>query len=459
MKKIYLSSIIVAGTLLWGSCSDSFFDINKDPNNPEDATLALTLPSPLSNTAFVTGGYYQTLGGFWSQHYAQSPAASQWAAYETYNLTEDDLDRQFALLYAGALTDTKKIIDKSEEAEDWGYYLIATVIQAYDFQVLADLYDQIPYSEALQGEANLQPKYDNGQDIYVDLLSRIDEALSKDLSAKTVTNPGNQDLIFGGNFSKWVSFANTLKLKMYLRFVNVDPQKYAGEIKSLLAENNFLREDASFKAFKNEVNGYNPFYALHYYKLSGNVVASNTTMNFLKEEVDPRLNKIYKPSSIGGLMAGMDQGTYKTASGGYNNYSQPNIGATDAVYFFSKEEVLFLIAEAEARYGSAEKAEAAYQAGIDASLASWGVAGYTYPYNGIQSIIEQKWVAAADKRSLESFFDYNRTGYPDFFVRSAASVLQGDSKPKRLFFPDSERKSNPNTPDKVPLTTKVWWGK
>ncbi len=458
MKKIVLSSIILAGTLMLNGCS-GFFDINEDPNNPKEATLALTLPAPLTTTAFVAGGYYQTLGGFWSQHYAQSPAATQWIAYETYNLTEDDFDRQFSSLYAGTLTDCKKIIDQSEAAQDWGYYLIATVVQAYTYQMLVDLYDQIPYTEALQGEANLQPKYDKGEDVYIDLLARIDEALGKDLTVKTVTNPGAQDLLFGGDFSKWKSFAKTLKLKMYLRFTNVAPQKYANEIKALLTENDFLKVDASFKAFKNEVNGYNPFYALHYYRLTGNVIASNTTMNFLKDLGDPRLNKIYNPSVTGSQLTGIDQGAYKTTPGGYRNFSQPNIGATYPVYYFSKEEVLFLIAEAEVRYGTAANAETAYNEGIAASLASWGVAGFTYPYNGIQSIMEQKWVAAINKRSLESFFDYNRTGYPDFLVRSAASVLTGNDKPKRLFFPDSEQKSNPNTPDKVALTVKVWWGK
>jgi hypothetical protein len=82
----------------------------------------------------------------------------------------------------------------------------------------------------------------------------------------------------------------------------------------------------------------------------------------------------------------------------------------------------------------------------------------TYPYNGLKSIMEQKWVAAANKRGIESFFDFNRTGYPDFFSKSLTSVLNGTDRPKRLFFPDSERKSNSNTPAKVALNVKVWWG-
>lgn len=461
MNKIKILSIIFAGILTISGCSEDFFDINNDPNNPEEATLALTLPAPLSRIAFVSGGYYQTLGAFWAQQYAQSPAASQWGHLESYNLTEDDFNRQFTSLYAGALMDCQKIIDQSVREEEWGYHLIGTSLLAYTYQLLIDLYDQLPYSEAFLGEENLQPRYDNGEDIYIDLLERIDEALAKDLNARTITNPGRQDLIFEGDYSKWVSFAKTLKLKMYLRFVNKSPDKYASQIRALLEEGDFLtNDDAAFSAFRNEVNGYNPFYALHYYRLSGNVIASNTAINFLNNNADPRISKAYNASSSGQFV-GIDQGGYQTAAGtNYQNYSQPNITSTYPVYFFTKEEVLFLVAEAEARYGSGTNAQVAYQAAINTSLQSFGITeNYSYPYNGIESIITQKWVASINKRSIEAFFDYNRTGYPDIFVRSASSIYVGDEKPKRLFFPDSERQTNSNTPPRVELTEKVWWGK
>src|SRR5665647_3017816 len=100
MKRIkyYLATLLVS-LLLLSSCSESFFDINTDPNKSSYATPALVLPSAVSATAFVMGGYYQALGGFWTQQYAQAPAASQWAEWESYNLTGDDFDNQFTTLY------------------------------------------------------------------------------------------------------------------------------------------------------------------------------------------------------------------------------------------------------------------------------------------------------------------------------------------------------------------------
>ncbi|MDS1032940.1 SusD/RagB family nutrient-binding outer membrane lipoprotein [Porphyromonadaceae sp. NP-X] len=462
--KFYNIAALMISVLLLAGCSDSFFDINKDPNNPADATPGLTLPSGLANSAYVIGGYYHALGSFWTQQYAQAPAASQWADWESYNLTQEDFDRQFILLYSGGLYDYEYVRKISSATGNWKYYTIATLMQAYTFQVLADLYDQIPFTEALQGTVN--PHYDNGQLVYDSLLARIDHAVSKDFSLSSVENPGSSDLIFGGNINDWKAFANTLKLKIYLRYVNVDSIRYEPEIKALLAENNFLTKDAKFSAFKDEETGYNPFYNTFVDRLSGNVIANKTLIDTLKEKNDPRYTKLFKPSVTGNLYNGMASGDNKNhPTETSKNYATPAITGTSPVYFFSKEEVLFLIAEAQARYGTASEAENTYKSAIQASLTSLGLAAdainidTTYPYNGIQSIIEQKWIAQTNKNGIEAFFDYNRTGYPNFFTRSLTSVLSGDQRPKRLYFPSREVNSNPYTPTRVAITVPVWWAK
>lgn len=464
MKRIkYYLATLLASVLLLSSCSESFFDVNVDPNNPADVTPALALPSGLSGSAYVLGGYYLALGGFWSQHYAQAPAASQWADWETYNLTEDDLNRQFTLLYAGALNDYEYVRKITAPEGNWKYYTIATLMQAYTFQVLADLYDKVPFTEALKGSANLQPHYDNGTVVYDSLLARIDNSISKDFNLSSVKTPGAEDMIFGGDITKWVKFANTLKLKMYLRYVNVDANKYKTQIVALLNENNFLTTDAKFAAFKAEQTGYNPFYNTFVDRLTGNINANKTLMDYLVNNTDPRRTKIFTASVTGANYNAVATGDSKNLSGKtIKDFATPTVGNVSPVYFFTKEEVLFLIAEAQARYGTAAAAETAFNAAVAASQTSWGVATAdlkAYPYNGLESILVQKWIAAANKNGIESFFDYNRTGYPNFFSESLTSTLQPGQRPKRLFFPDNERKTNANTPAKVALTEKVWWGK
>ena len=459
--KNYILIFITAGVLGSG-CKKGFFDINVSPNNPKDATPALVLPSGIAGSAFVFGGYYQAVGGYWTQQYAQAPGASQWAEWESYGLTNNDFDRQFISLYADALYDYKYVKEKASAAVDGKFYAIAGLMQAYTFQVLADLYDKIPFSDALNGEGNLQPKYDDGPAVYEGILALIDDALSKDLAVPKIVDPGAADVIFHGDMAKWQQFANTLKLKIYLRYVNVDPNKYATQIKELLEEDNFLAEDAAFTSFKDQETGANPFYNTFVSRLAGNVIANTTLMTWLTGKSDARRGKIFTASQTGNTWASLRSGDYLTTTGTINNYATPAINITYPVYFFTEEEALFLVAEAEARYGTDAKAKTAFDAAVAASFASYDLedAAIAYPYNGIESIIEQKWVASANKRSLEAFFDYNRTGYPaNTFIKPKTSIWTNDDRPKRFFFPASEQKSNKNTPQRVDLNVPVWWAK
>lgn len=458
MKKINIL-LLILGLLINYSCSDKFFDVNTDPNNPSTVTPDLVLPSAMAGQAFVLGGYYHALGSFWSQQYAQAPSASQWSEWESYNLQEDDFDRQFRLIYAGALYDYEYVRKSTAADANWTYYAIATLMQAYTFQVMADLYDKVPFTEALKGSENFYPKYDDGEVVYDSLLNRIDKVITLDFNASSALDPGTSDLIFGGDMDKWIQFANTLKLKIYLRYTKTDPTKYASKITALLSENNFLTSDAAFSAFKDEETGYNPYYNTFVDRLTGNINGNNTLLDFLKNNSDDRYKAMFTASATGSSYLGVTTGTSDVISGTIKNYATPTFASTKPVYFFTVEEVKFLIAEAEYRYGSSTNAQTAFNAGVTASFSRLGVTPITYTFNGLQSIIEQKWVAATNMRAIEAFFDYNRTGYPDFFTISSTSVLTGNLRPKRLFYPSSERQNNPNTPAKVAISEPVWWAK
>jgi hypothetical protein len=470
MKRIkYYLAALLAGTLILSSCSDSYFDINTSPNDPTDVVPALVLPAALAGNAFVFGGYYLNLGGFWTQQYVQSPSASQWADLESYNLTESDYDRQFSSMYAGCLLDYQYIRNKTAPTANWKYYAIATLMQSYSFETMADLYDQVPFTEALQGIKYVQPHYEAGAVIYDSLFARINDAVSKDFTLSSCQSPDSSDLLFYGDMDKWTQFANTLKLKMYMRYSTIDTlpngtdgNRHKAEILALLAENNFLNADVKFTAFKDGQYTSNPFYNTFVDRLSGNVALNTTLATFLNNASDNRLKSMFNASVTGGLYSSVATGASPNIHGTtLSNYATPKITSTTPVYFFTKEESLFLQAEAQYRYGSHATAQTLFTAGVNASLVANGLASgaVTYPFNGIQSIMEQKWVASTNKRSLEAFFDMNRTGYPNIMTQSISSVLNPGERPQRLFFPQGEQQTNANTPTRVPLTTKVWWGK
>jgi hypothetical protein len=480
MKKYILLFVLLIPGI---SCTKSFLDINESPNDPSSSTPKLVLPSGISSSAYVIGGWYQLLGGMWAQHWAQSTGASQWTDWEDYALRSDHYDvYQFGALYSGVLSDMEYIRKETLKNRDWTYYLIATCIQSYTFQVLADLYDKIPFTEALKGTGNFTPKWDDGSLVYDSLIKRLDFAMDKDFTIRSSANPlatsseiGIEDLVFQGDMDAWIQFANSLKLKIYLRQVYARPAIAQEGIEALLAKNNFLLQDAKMTAFGNEQDKRNPIYETGVDRLAGNIAASATLLDTLKGANDPRLGLIFTPSVRSGLMVGIENGHYKTDAAIFPNIQDlatPNLGPLDPAFFFMKSECCFLLAEANLWYGSDAEAKSYYTLGIQASMAKFGAtdnpslygAGgvYEYPSTGFEAkqkaIITQKWIASANSESLEAFFDQNRTGYPNFLTISPTNVT-GGKFPKRLIYPDSERKSNPNTPVQVPIYTKVWWDK
>jgi hypothetical protein len=93
----------------------------------------------------------------------------------------------------------------------------ARVLKAYVMLTLVDLFNDVPYSQALQGSLGAEgfnPGTDSGQSIYAAAITILDEAIA--LLGQTATGSLSRDIYFGGSAAKWAALANTLKLKAYL---------------------------------------------------------------------------------------------------------------------------------------------------------------------------------------------------------------------------------------------------
>ena len=469
-------SLLMALTLLSTSCGDDYLDINTDPNNPSDATLDLVFPAAVSSVSFTIGGQWQILGSFWSQHWTQSTGANQYAVVDDYNIEETYYDRQYDELFAGALNDFNFVSKKAEETENWNYYLMAEIMKAYVYQILVDLYDKVPYTEALQGGEDTTPAFDDGQAIYDDLIVKIDNALSKDRSTSISPIPGADDLLFKGDMDSWVRFANTLKLKIFMRQSEARASTAQAGIQALYNSGaEFLDVNAAMTDYIDVENFRNPYYAVQI-SSAGNgrgnvdVAASNTLLDRLQDASDPRVNTIFNTPTAGGGHVGLDQGDYNNP--GFNthsNLSQPAIGPSHPVMFISAAESKFLQAEAVVRYGVAGDAKALYEQGIEASFNMHGLtgaadlygAGEVYEFDGsLEAIIFQKWIAAANFNSLESHFDFLRTGYPSFFTITPNNVT-GDIFPRRLPYTSTEISNNTENLNSIggqkSVVERIWW--
>ncbi len=482
MKKILILNIVL---LALGTGCKKITDYNVDPNNPSSssATPQLLFPSAVMSTAGQVGGEYAINGGLWSEYFTQSAFASQYRTIDAYSMVSSDNNTCYQEMYRSALSDYKKAQDLSETAQDWRFYLMSTIMKAYTFQVLVDLYDMIPYSEALSGSANLQPKFDDGYTVYEGLLAEINTALSKDYKSNPLNaTDAKSDLVFGGDMDAWERFANTLKLKIYLRMVNAKPQEAQQGIEALYSANsNFLESGAGITSFQDKPNYSNPFFEQNIRRLNtpDNLRASKTFVSWLQAHNDPRIVNYFgstNPSTI-------NQGDYSNPDPALGSAAVFVQNATDPVWFISEAESYFMQAEARERYFAGAGAKELYDKAVTTAFAQLGLApgallagDYAYPVAGsfdakLEAIIVQKWASFPGTHDLEGFFERSRTGYPKTSpvystdpsyipgqIVYSKNGVTGGLFPKRMLFPNIERSRNINTPAEVPITQKVWWG-
>lgn len=491
MKNKILSYITVLLVITMIGCND-FLDINVDPNNPGTVPATLTLPAAQITIATVLAGDYAVVGGIWAQHWTQSHVASQYRDEDRYALTLLDYQTAWGELYAGALVDLKKIEAEALASENWNLYLQAVSLTAYTYQILVDWYDAVPYTGALGGgEDNFNPAFTPGAEVYADLLARLDNALSKSFTGSNISHIPS-DFVFGdqgleGQVNGWIQFANTLKLKLWLRQTHVNNAGAGAAITGLLANGNFLTQDAKVDVFVDLPDQSNPLYESNVRQLNvaTNLRGSRTLVSWLQENSDPRLDAYFKPGTTGHF--GLWQGWFEAPTTVIAE-QQPDVAIlspTRPFYFFSMDEVLFMLAEAHARYGDAALAEQYYNDAVIAACTRVGVdcstlvaAGGIYEYpNGtleqnIEAIIMQKWASLVD-RGYEAFWDHNRTCYPAIsllpafnddvipgtFTYSVGGTTPVGEFPKRLIYPESERNTNQSIPAEVPITVPVWWAK
>jgi hypothetical protein len=474
MKKIKFILLFSAILITFGSCSD-FLDVNTNPNNPATAPYKMVLPVAEMSTAAFYNNYLMIYGSIWAEHLSQNFTSNQYNAINDYNPQPTDFDWMWSESFSGALNDYKYVLEEAEKAEDWNTYLVATCMQVFHHAILVDLFDKIPYSEGLQGNTGiLAPKYDDGATIYADLLARMDAALAKDFSAISNTVIGANDYVFQGNMDSWKAFANTLKLKLYLRQTVVS--NVSAKLTECLNSPYGFVTKALIEGFTAEPGKRNPFYGVN---LAGeglgtdNFRAADVLLDYLKDNDDIRYDGIFKPGpSAPGVFNSMVFGDRLNSGGSSESdrIARGNWKTDDPVCFFTNAMVEFMIAEAKERTGVDGKSN--YEAGIVASYIDFGHSAadanplltgiYAYPSTTdakIKAIITQKWIASAIRLPIEGWLDYNRTGYPDFLKPSANSQLSGGQMPKRFLIPNSERTRNTNIPTPEEVHVPVWWAK
>lgn len=478
-KLIYFLPLAII--LIVTGCSKDKFNINRNINNPTDSTVTydVILPAALHATGTIVAsqwGPIQNWMGYWARSGTYAPNVVE----ETYQITTTFGNGIWNNCYDNNY-DYQIMENKAKVAGAGFYEGIARIMKAHNFQILVDVYGNVPYKEALRGNLNPTPKYDNGLDIYKDLLRQIDTgiALIKDAEV-TATNPNKNiwlnDIMFGdavsGDISlvpdmkmKWAQFGNTLKLRMLIHAYAVAGMDHATEFNKILN----LEIDGNLVGFLGADDdadvqpGYksdkpNPYYATFKADATGSQTALNVYyranswgIGYYGYDGDPRLSLLYENGTKGvayGLPPVNENAATNLAAVGpglYKSSGAPQIILSAAESFFLQAEArergfittgpTAAVLTVEGMYesfkylqkgiGSWDPADGLafyldYNAGyadVDYSAAPYDVG---YPAGGLYTILSQKWFALNGINTLEVWTDYRRVPYSSVSTQPGA---------------------------------------
>lgn len=496
MKKIILIITIFASFFTVG-CKKGFLDINSNPNQSTTTTPELVLPAALVNTAARVGnpfGTFSFVGGWVGYTAISSGYALSTNDFSTYNVTADFGDVGVWQGIYDNLADYYYVEQQAHATGKSFYEGIGKIMKAYNYQILVDLYNSIPYTQALQGTSSITPKYDDGQTIYGSLLQQIDTAMILIKGAANLPS-AKSDVMFariGGDVKgNWLRFANTLKLRMLLRMSEMatKPAYFNTELAIVAADPiGFLTVDATVNpGYTNSTGKLSPFYGSNY-AVNGSYSndfwrANAYAVNFYTVNNDSRLTRVYTAQG-GSTVIGNILGQGPTGSANAAIFG-PGVlqSVTQDAPLMLAAESYFEQAEAVLRGYISGNPQTLYESGVTASFNALGATGATAYYQQagnkntnysattttdekLNLIIKQKWAALNSVTVLEPYNDYRR-----FLNTSHSPKPLGDLPlsvntnrgtrhiPYRLLYPTSELKTNTaNVPAGIdPQISKPFW--
>lgn len=396
----------------------------------------------------------------------------------------------------------------------------ATILRAFDLHRMTDLYGDIPYTQAgyaLQDAANWFPVYENQKDVYAAIIADVKAARDK-LSA-TAKGLGVQDIIYGGDITKWKKFANALLMRVAMRMSNVDQATASAVFTEAYNSGTFSSNDdnATIKYLSGpngiNRNGLNDG-LWGTYKYSRDCKISATFIDWMKANNDPRLmivsggvgdpdnpatwntnpeDQIGMPNGFTGVtMVGADSplSDAEKASFGVNSvrmFSMLNLKALDwddPYLLITYSETELMAAEAILKGWVNGSASDKFASGVKGAINSWTAFDSSFAKSTVEidayisgrgfdaasnsdklRLIGEEYWAATYLNDIESWSNWRRTGFPALTPTKDSNRYQGiNIIPRRLKYFESEISRNPENYQSAvnrmggdEFDTKVWW--
>ena len=525
----YILIIAAAASLAVSGCTKNFKDYNKDPygasNNDllpdyglvvgqlKEAQRSIYVYQP----AWVTQLQQNLMGDVFSG-YMMSPTPFVGNSNNTnYDLVNGwnlyALSAAYSSPEASVMAPLASVetITKTPAPD---LYAMAKILKVEAMHRVSDIFGPIMYSKYKIRADDGGYDYDSQQDVYSNFFKDLNEAitiLTPLIGTKSTPTFINADMVYKGNYKKWVQFANSLRLRLALRIVKVDAAKAQTEGEAALAnaagllssaDDNFSIDIGSTIHPLNTISG-----------AWGDIRMGAPMESILKGYNDPRLPKYFKPAEDSAVLhqyKGIRQGIDIDAKSRYAGFSAL-ADLPSKLQLMTAAEAWFLKAEASLRgWNKAGTAKDDYESGITTSFNQYGLSAAAYindavstplPYvdpkaitpgqNDIKSgsqwlstitiqwndadpfekklerIITQKWISGFPD-GQEAWSEFRRTGYPKLFpvvINNSGGKISTTVFIRRINLPPDEYLSNPKGVERALPSlkgpdnggTRLWW--
>lgn len=358
-------------------------------------------------------------------------------------------------------------------------YAIALILKVAAGHRLVDTFGPYPYTTY---GSSAEPKFDTPKEAYAAFFKDLDVAVASLQAAEAADKNADQirfkkwdGSTFGGEYTKWIKLANTLRLRLGVR-LSATPDAALGKAeaeKAVATSAGGILDETSGSWAVASANGTNGHYTMS--NAWSDTRISAAVVTYLEGFGDPRLPVYVLPATdpaLAGSYRGIRPGVERPTKTIYENYSKYNVQATTPMKQVDGAESYFLRAEGALRGWNMDGTpQGLYEAGIRASLKLNGASEGNYlnstskqlayvdpkraDYNSaplsdvtvkwddaltfeqkLEKIITQKWIAVFPE-GTEAWSEFRRTGYPKLYniMAPANPKLPLGTFIKRLTYP------------------------
>lgn len=216
------------------ACTGDFERLNDNPNgiNPENIPVETNFSEPMQSiylNVFNRNYEYQLQqnlnADLYSGYLANPTAFGGNNNNSTYSMQEGWNNMPFK---AGVLYVMKPINKILEGTTLPDYIALAKIIRVTAMSRVSDIYGPVIYSKAMQGGESVE--YDSQEFVYQQFFAELEESVNA-LTTFVDSDPDyatgrikSFDQMCEGDYVRWIRFANSLRLRLAMRVVKVEPQ-------------------------------------------------------------------------------------------------------------------------------------------------------------------------------------------------------------------------------------------